>query len=183
MTTEKDIVTKECIALDYKNTHFNVIKLIAAVFVMVAFMVFYFIASFLNSNLESRIIPGIFYTIAILFVAVYVLIFLYHIRNYIMLQKGNYRIEVDHLKESRRIRGNILGAGYRPAWFRFNQYGQYNFSEFDYYKWSECFSTHANGLLERFQVGDPFYLVIIDKKTIAMIYSTKDFAVEGTDKT
>lgn len=158
MTTEKDIVTKECIALDYKNTHFTYSEFYLILSIVIIVGITYMIFSITKFLVA-------FFILAPFVVGSYLLSFAVRMRAYIKIKQGNFRMERDVLVNAEGRSGiERIGPGYKANALYFHQYGKFLLREGSYYKWSENFSTTPDGIYNRSMINDVFMLVIIDKK-------------------
>lgn len=108
-----------------------------------------------------------------------------HIKIFIAINKGNYKIETDKLVQKNHIsaerytpfKPNLNLIADTPNVFYFSKYKKYRIPTGENYSFSQKYCMNSDGIYRLSDIGDEFYLVIINDKIICA-YNKKLFEIE-----
>ena len=175
---KKEILTRDKIKIDLKNlcSH-NLVRS------FVFFLINVFASGFVLITRAYNYKGLIIFCIMIFFLfALASSILLKDIITFLQVNRGNYKISIDKLisKYYRGGRSSSMTMVMHIGSYRSTSPFFYGVRQADCYKWSELYRMGHEGVYNRANIGDEFYLITIGKKeTILMVYNCKMFELKG----
>lgn len=178
---DKEIVTKDKIAMDFKNSFFGT-KLVVINFLCIFLSLCSYFLYWLETT-SSNPTPWwafVYIGFSISWLVLAILESTIVISMYYKLKKGHFRVQTDLLTgSSDRNIFRSFGYFYKSYTLNFQKNGKYRVPEGKLYRWSKNFSTDAQGVYNRAIAGDTFYVVAWHRNYIIAAYNTRLFEYKG----
>ena len=181
---KKQVLTKEKIKNEVRYQALR--EIVMGMVIPILILVLIFILKLLDSDLvtsgaissDKFGLTAIIILLSILFL-IFVFVIVKNLNQIFSVQNNKFQIVKDRLINSKSGVGPVPSTTitfYRPykLYFSANK-RKYNIPSGKNYKWSKEFCMQDYNVFNSSTIGDEFYLVIINNKTIASVYNTKFF--------
>lgn len=175
----KDILTTEIIKSDYKKEFRSSIKIViilSIVFVLLSLLIIYLFSHLKNTLLFLEILM---LSPAMVFAFICLAVIFDSYKDYITINREQFKIVTDEIigyqEKETYISSPFLSSFSHPYILEFKSYGNYWIPARENYTKSRNYSLTDKDVFNYTTVGDTFYLVIIKKRKILLVYNTKLF--------
>lgn len=181
---KKQVLTKEKIKNEVRYQALR--EIVMGMVIPILILVLIFILKLLDSDLvtsgaissDKFGLTAIIILLSILFL-IFVFVIVKNLNQIFSVQNNKFQIVKDRLINSKSGVGPVPSTTitfYQPykLYFSANK-RKYNIPSGKNYKWSKEFCMQDYNVFNSSTIGDEFYLVIINNKTIASVYNTKFF--------
>ncbi len=121
-------------------------------------------------------------------VLIFILMLTYYVKQYLRMKRGNFRIVTDCVVDMANPEFYGYNGDRKVTLFSgrdglvFSRFGEFVPASSKRHQWSQKFNLNRNGELMYAHIGDEFYIVTTDEKTILEAYNKRLFALDENEQ-